>query len=98
MPAGPIRTEEHPPGERTVVADEARPLLHESAPAKHRRLLPTPGTRYCAHRVIDLASGADLLEIGVDAVGVKATTNEKLGWIGRGEGMAALAVVLLQRK
>jgi 2-C-methyl-D-erythritol 2,4-cyclodiphosphate synthase len=41
---------------------------------------------------------ADLLEIGVDAVGVKATTNEKLGWIGRGEGMAALAVVLLQRK
>jgi 2-C-methyl-D-erythritol 2,4-cyclodiphosphate synthase len=41
---------------------------------------------------------ADLLEIGIDAVGLKATTNERLGWIGRGEGMAATAVVLLARK
>jgi len=41
---------------------------------------------------------ADLLEIEVDAVGLKATTNEQLGWIGRGEGMAATAVVLLKRK
>jgi 2-C-methyl-D-erythritol 2,4-cyclodiphosphate synthase len=41
---------------------------------------------------------ADLLEIEIDAVGLKATTNEQLGWIGRGEGMAATAVVLLQRK
>jgi len=41
---------------------------------------------------------ADLLETEVDAVGLKATTNEKLGWIGRGEGMAAVAVVLLKRK
>lgn len=41
---------------------------------------------------------ADLMETDVDAVGLKATTNEKLGWIGRGEGMAAIAVVLLQGK
>jgi len=41
---------------------------------------------------------ADLLETEVDAVAFKATTNEKLGWIGRGEGMAAMAVVLLKRK
>ncbi|MGB5657911.1 MAG: 2-C-methyl-D-erythritol 2,4-cyclodiphosphate synthase [Thermoanaerobaculia bacterium] len=41
---------------------------------------------------------ADLLETEVGAVGLKATTNEKLGWIGRGEGMAAIAVVLLKRK
>ncbi len=38
---------------------------------------------------------AALLDIEVDAVGLKATTNEGLGAIGRGEGMAALAVVLL---
>jgi 2-C-methyl-D-erythritol 2,4-cyclodiphosphate synthase len=41
---------------------------------------------------------ANLLEIEIDAVGLKATTNEKLGWIGRGEGMAALAVALITRK
>lgn len=41
---------------------------------------------------------ANLLEIEVGAVGLKATTNEKLGWIGRGEGMAALAVVLLEKR
>ena len=41
---------------------------------------------------------ADLMETDVDAVGLKATTNDQLGWIGRGEGMAAIAVVLLQGK
>lgn len=39
---------------------------------------------------------ADLLDIGVDRVGLKATTNEQLGAIGRAEGLAALAVVLLR--
>jgi len=38
---------------------------------------------------------ARLLEIETAAVGLKATTNEGLGALGRGEGMAALAVVLL---
>ena len=39
---------------------------------------------------------AAVLGVEPDAVGLKATTNEGLGALGRGEGIAALAVVLLQ--
>lgn len=38
---------------------------------------------------------AGLLEADISQVNVKATTNEKLGSLGREEGIAALAVILL---
>ncbi|MBX7204508.1 MAG: 2-C-methyl-D-erythritol 2,4-cyclodiphosphate synthase [Bacteroidia bacterium] len=40
---------------------------------------------------------AAICEIAEDAVSIKATTNEKLGYIGREEGLAAYASVLLYR-
>ncbi len=38
---------------------------------------------------------AELLEVSPEAVNVKATTTEQLGFLGRAEGIAAQAVVLL---
>ena len=41
---------------------------------------------------------ADLLRVGEDAVSIKATTNERMGYVGREEGVCAYAVALVQRK
>ncbi len=41
---------------------------------------------------------AQLLEAEVSQVNVKATTTEKLGFVGREEGIASLAVILLVKK
>lgn len=40
---------------------------------------------------------AELLETDIDQVNIKATTNEKMGYLGREEGIAAQAVVLLNQ-
>jgi 2-C-methyl-D-erythritol 2,4-cyclodiphosphate synthase len=39
---------------------------------------------------------AEILGIEAGTVGLKATTNERLGFVGREEGMAALAVALIE--
>lgn len=43
------------------------------------------------------ASLAKTLHVSIDQVSVKATRGEKLGFIGRGEGIVAQAVVLLEK-
>lgn len=47
------------------------------------------------HRDEMRANLACALGVGVESVGVKATTTERLGFVGREEGMAAWAVALL---
>ena len=44
------------------------------------------------------AKMARVLKISVDRVNVKANTNEGMGWVGRKEGLAALATCALEKK
>ncbi|MBS1486605.1 MAG: 2-C-methyl-D-erythritol 2,4-cyclodiphosphate synthase [Bacteroidetes bacterium] len=41
---------------------------------------------------------APLMNISPDDISIKATTNEKLGYVGREEGVNAMAVVLISKK
>lgn len=41
---------------------------------------------------------AEVLGLPISAVSVKATTNEGMGWVGRGEGIAALAVAAVTER
>jgi 2-C-methyl-D-erythritol 4-phosphate cytidylyltransferase/2-C-methyl-D-erythritol 2,4-cyclodiphosphate synthase len=53
--------------------------------------------RIAKHRLAMAAALAEDLGAGAERINIKATTTERLGSIGRGEGLAAMAVVLLDR-
>ena len=40
---------------------------------------------------------AEVMAVELDVISIKATTNEKIGFVGREEGMAAYAVVLITK-
>ena len=84
-------------------ADSARFLHHAVGriAARGGRLSNADVTLICErpkitpHAPAMIARLAELLGVATDRVSVKATTTERLGFTGRGEGLAAQAVVLL---
>ena len=91
-----------PPSEATWKdADSARFLRHaaERITARGGRLGNADVTLICErpkitpHAPAMIARLAELLGVDADLVSVKATTTERLGFAGRGEGIAAQAVV-----
>lgn len=93
-----------PPSENTWKdADSARFLRHaaERIAARGGRLANADVTLICErpkitpHAPAMRARLAELLGVAIDLISVKATTTERLGFTGRGEGIAAQASVLI---
>jgi 2-C-methyl-D-erythritol 4-phosphate cytidylyltransferase/2-C-methyl-D-erythritol 2,4-cyclodiphosphate synthase len=93
-----------PPSEDTWKdADSARFLRHaaERIAARGGRLANADVTIICErpkitpHAPAMRARLAELLGVSIDQISVKATTSERLGFTGRGEGIAAQAAVIV---
>lgn len=77
------------------VMDYARELGFEFVDADCTIACQQP--KITPHRDAMRANLAHALGVDVENVGVAATTTEKLGWEGQGEGIGAWAVCLLQK-
>ena len=96
-----------PPGDARFAGADSRALLREVAARVAARgfavencdlTLVAESPRIGAHRDAICTTVAADLGIARDRVNLKATTAEGLGAIGRGEGLAGHAVVLLREK
>ena len=50
------------------------------------------------YRAAMRGSLADALRVAIVDVSVKGKTNERMGWVGRGEGLACMAIVSVARR
>ena len=80
---------------RAVLADIDATGLH---PTHVDATVMMERPRLSPHRDAIRARLAGVLGLGVDRVNLKATTGEGMGFVGRGEGVAALAVATLERR
>lgn len=96
--------EHFPPADERWRGADSRDLLARSLEVVHRQgfavvncdlTIVGERPRVAPHREPMRQSLAGLLGVATDAVSVKATTTEGLGFVGRGEGLAAIAVVLV---
>jgi 2-C-methyl-D-erythritol 2,4-cyclodiphosphate synthase len=79
-----------------LVAETVRRAAAEGLrPARCDLTILAEAPRLADHKPAMRRRIAELLGVAPEAVNVKAKTNERMGWIGRGEGIAALAVVTM---
>ncbi len=90
-----------PPGDPRFAGADSRSLLREClhlarvagwAPVNVDATVVAEAPKIRPYVAAMKAEIAACLEVAPGAVGVKATTNEGMGFVGRGEGIAALAV------
>ncbi len=83
----------------TVLLAKVREIVHAAgfAAINVDATVVAEAPRIGGHAAAMRAVIADRLQIEEDSVSVKATTNEGMGFIGRGEGVAALAIATIQR-
>ncbi|HVT03376.1 MAG TPA: 2-C-methyl-D-erythritol 2,4-cyclodiphosphate synthase [Thermoanaerobaculia bacterium] len=84
--------------ESRIFIDEAVRLVNEAGGTIENVdiTIVAEAPKLAPHRAAMRQSIAALLSIEVDRVNVKATTTEHLGFLGRGEGICALAVALVR--
>jgi 2-C-methyl-D-erythritol 2,4-cyclodiphosphate synthase len=82
-----------------ILLDRTMKLLHQHGyklgNADMTLCLERPKIKDYVPRMIE--NLARVMETGIDQVSVKATTNEKMGFVGKEKGMTAYAVVLISR-
>jgi len=94
-----------PPGDpkwKNASSVELLKLIRSMLDGRGARVVNLDATVVCeapklsAQRDAIVVNLAQALHVGGDRISIKATTNEKLGAIGRGEGIAAWAVALVE--